>query len=252
MEKTILEKLGLTINQVIVYEELLKDGPQKASIISKKTPLKRGLVYKTLEELEQKGLIIREDDKDAVSIFLPIHPNVLKGLAENQLKQAKEAQESLQKELGSLVSMYNIANNKPGVEFYEGIEGVQKVLNDTLKSKTTIYTIIDTETSDKMAGKINTNYVRKRLLKGMSKKILAPDTLISRKIAKKETNDLTTYKFLPGQEGRHLYSTIQIYNKKVAYITYKNGAFASTVISDSSIYNFQQYIFETLWQKAKI
>jgi sugar-specific transcriptional regulator TrmB len=128
MEKNILQQLGLTENEALIYETLLQNGKQKASQIQKKTPLKRGLVYKNLENLEKKGLVVREDNNQKVSTFTPIHPNVLKGLAEQQVKQAREAQNLLQNELGSLVSMYNLANNKPGVEFCEGLEGVKKVI----------------------------------------------------------------------------------------------------------------------------
>ena len=247
-ETNILKQLGLNDNEILVYEELLKSGKQKASQISKKTPLKRGLIYKTLEDLEEKGLIIREDAKNIVSTFTPIHPNVLKGLAENQLKTAQNAQESLQNEIGSLISMYNLANNKPGVEFYEGIEGIKKVINDVLTATETVCTIIDLEQleQDTPIKKINTEHLKQRKLKKIYKKILVPNTAYSRNNLKNYNPEITELRILP--KKIHIESTMQIYDNKITYATSKKNARIGMIITDESTYLMHKNIFEILWE----
>ena len=126
MENSILAQLGLDSNQILIYTFLLENGPSKASVIAKNTPLKRGLVYKILDELIKMEIITKDDPEGAVSIFTPLHPSTLKSLAESKVRQAQNAQNYLDTELGSLISMYNLANNKPGIEFYEGIEELKK------------------------------------------------------------------------------------------------------------------------------
>ena len=248
METNILNKLGLNDNEIIVYEELLQSGQQKASQISKKTPLKRGLVYKTLEDLEQKGLIIREDDKNTVSTFSPIHPNVLKGIAENKAQEALEAKESIQKELGSLISMYNLANNKPGVEFYEGVEGMEKVLNDILTATETVYTIIDLKAFPKQTNiqKRIKNYTNALASKKIKQKLLLSTISESKNNLSLYNFNTTEIKTLP--EKIHLNSTIHLYDNKLSQFTLQKNSEIGIIITDQNIYQTNRKLFNILWE----
>jgi sugar-specific transcriptional regulator TrmB len=249
MEKNILQQLSLTENEALIYETLLQNGKQKASQIQKKTPLKRGLIYKNLENLEKKGLIVREDNNQKVSTFTPIHPNVLKGLAEQQVKQAQEAQNLLQDELGSLVSMYNLANNKPGVEFYEGLDGIKKVIYDTLTSKTTIYTYADMEQINKYIKKLNAEYATKRDGLDLQKKVLLVDSAFTHTFLKeyKKTNLYVRFvKNVP-----HFATIMQIYDNKVSYVTLSTEKMIGIIIQDKSIYEMHKALFKNMWDNAK-
>ena len=245
MESNILKKLNLNNNEILVYEELLTSGEQKAVQISKKVPLKRGLLYKTLEDLERKGLIIREDAESKISTFTPIHPNVLKGLAENQLKQAQDAQNSLQSELGSLVSMYNLANNKPGVEFYEGFEGIEKVLNDTLTSKTDVYTYSDIYHTGDKSQKINHDYVKKRINAQIHKKIITPSS--NKKLFSGPKQEFTEVRFLEN-DIVPFKTAMQIYDGKVSYQTLNENNVIAVLIEDENIYSLHKGFFEATWE----
>ena len=248
METNTLNKLGLNDNEVIVYEELLKSGQQKASQIAQKTPLKRGLIYKTLEGLEKKGLVIREDEDGSVSIFSPIHPNILKGLAEKRAQEALEVKESIQKELGSLISMYNLANNKPGVEFYEGVEGIEKALNDTLTSKTDIYTFADKRSIESTLSTLNKTFRRKIIKSGIHKKIIVP---FSDKELYKNTdgnNDAPNIerRFIKGDIP--LFKTgMQIYDNKVSFQTITENNQIAILITDPHIFQMHKIMFEYIW-----
>src|SRR3990172_2100439 len=57
MYQEILKQTGLSENESIIYELLLDLGVAKAGEVAKKSPLKRSLVYKILEDLTKKGLV---------------------------------------------------------------------------------------------------------------------------------------------------------------------------------------------------
>ena len=122
-----LEQSGLTKNQAIVYEALLKTGAVPARAVLAAIPLKRGLAYKVLDELGKQGIVVKKEEPGKVAIFEPAHPSKLKEIAEQKEKQAKNAQIALDGILGQLVSDYSLAAGKPGVGFYEGKEGLEKV-----------------------------------------------------------------------------------------------------------------------------
>ncbi len=248
METSILQQLNLNESEVITYEELLQSGEQSARQLTLKTPLKRGLIYKTLEDLVKKGLIIKNDETNKVSTFTPIHPNVLKGLAEQQLKQAQEAKENLDNELGSFISMYNLANNKPGVEFYEGIEGLEKVLNDTLTSKTEIYLFLNKNLlqQEKIFRAVNKEYKIKREKLGIKKKIIRvgkpqPTTRTT------QSQDITSIKYF-NHTMTPFNASIQIYDNKITYQKIISDKIISVIIQDEEIYKMNKAIFEYLWE----
>jgi len=247
MENLILNQLGLDTNQILIYEYLLETGPSKASTIAKNTPLKRGLVYKTLDELVELQIIQKDDPEGAVSIFTPLHPSALKSLAESKVRIAQNAQNHLDSEIGSLVSMYNLANNKPGIEFYEGIEGVKKVINDVLTATEIIYTVIDIEELNKnsIMKKLNTEHTKKRESLDINKKILVPNTSFSRNELKNYHSDVTTIRIMP--KNIQLESGMQLYNNKISYTTIKKDAYIGMIISDKSTYSMHRNLFEILW-----
>jgi len=245
METSILQKLNLNESEILVYETLLQNGEQSARQITLKTPLKRGLVYKTLEDLETKGLIIKNDETNKVSTFTPIHPNVLKGLAEQQLKQAREAKENLDNELGSFISMYNLANNKPGVEFYEGLEGLEKILNDTLTSSETIYTYINNFSSNKKLLTFNKKNEKQRVEKNISKKIILSQNFSLKNYPKLA---LTKINYLNTEKQFNFYTVINIYDNKISFLTVRNNHFTATIIHNEHLYMIQRFYFKFLWK----
>lgn len=248
MENSILKQLGLDTNQILIYEYLLKNGASKASVIAKNTPLKRGLVYKTLDELVEIQIIEKDDPNGAVSIFTPLHPSALKGLAESKVRQAQNTQNHLETDIGSLISIYNLANGKPGIEFYEGIEGIKKVINDTLTSTEIIYTYADIETINKYIPKINEEYATKRDKLGLHKKIIFSDTAYTRKHLPTYHNKTTDSKIISNLDN---FATImQIYNNKISYVTISDEIKMGVIIENKDIYQTHRALFEHSWKTA--
>jgi sugar-specific transcriptional regulator TrmB len=248
MENTILQQLGFNENQVFVYEFLLQNGTQKASIIAKNTPLQRGVVYKTLDELVDMHVIEKRESLGSVALFEPLHPSVLKSVAEHRVRRAQNIENIVDNEIGSFVSLYNLANNKPGIEFYDGIDGVKKVIYDTLKSKTAIYTYADMEQVNKYIGKINAEYAKKRDRLDIMKKVLLVDSDYTHRLLEsyQKTNlDIRFVKNVP-----HFATVMQIYDNKVSYVTLSEEKMIGIIIQDKSIYEMHKALFKNMWNSA--
>src|SRR3989344_3034457 len=153
---------GLEPDQAQIYEILLKNGPLKAGKVALKSTLKRGLVYKILDELVELGLVIKNEPAGKVAIFEPAHPLKIKEFAEAKEQKMKTAQLALDGIIGNLTSDYNLSLGKPGIQFFEGKEGIKKVLWDSLTSRTEILSYVDTESINKYIPEINKEYVAKR------------------------------------------------------------------------------------------
>jgi sugar-specific transcriptional regulator TrmB len=244
-----LTQAGLALDQATIYELLIQNGAMPAGKISQKTPLKRGLVYKVLDELIAMGLVLKKEVPGKVALFEPAHPLKLKELAEKKEEQAKNAQNVLNGVLGALTSSYNLVSGKPGVLFYEGLDGVSKVLDDSLESKTEILSYVDIEAIVKNIDSINKAYATKRERLQIKKRGIILDSPFAREYLSNYYTAVTDSKLIT-YDAPPFQSVMQIYDNKISYITLVPGKMMGVIIEDMFIYNMHKYLFEFLWSVA--
>ncbi len=240
---------GLEPDQAQVYEILLKSGPLKAGKIAQKSPLKRGLVYKILDELVSLGLVIKNEPSGKVATFEPAHPLKIKEFAEAREAKLKTAQLALDGIIGQLTSDYNLALGKPGIQFYEGKEGVSRVANDSLGSKTEILSYLDNEAINKYIPDINKDYIQKRNRMKIAKRMIAVNSQYVRDRAKQFNKSTTQIRVI--EKGYPFATVMQIYDGKVSYITLDNKKMVGVIIADPHIYQMHKILFDFTWTHAK-
>ena len=245
-----LIQAGLTKNQALVYEVLVKHGSLPAGKVAKNTPLKRGLVYKVLDELAEIGLAEQKKVPGKAAVFAPAHPLKLKELAEKRERQAKDAQVALEGTLSSLVSDFNLVAGRPGVRFFEGKEGIKKVAEDSLTSQTEILSYLDSEAIAKQIQEVNLEYVRERQERGLKKKILTVDSPYARKHFAKVDTAVTEVRFMD-EKIPPFQTVMQIYDNKVSYITLRAGQMIGVIVADPTIYAMHRALFEYAWRSAR-
>lgn len=247
---------GLNRDQARIYEILIKNGELSAGKICQKCDIKRGLVYKILDQLIALNLVEKDDQPEKVAKFRVNHPLKIKELAQKREQTARDAQLSLESVLPSLISDFNLLSGMPGVRYFEGINGFRQVLEDTLSSKTEILTIASVENlhlSNELT-KIEQNYVRKRLQLGIKKKVINtysntrpnPPQITSELDQKYSLITETRY---IKKENTRFTSGIQIYDNKISYQTFDNENFLGFIIESNTIYDINKNIFELLWDK---
>jgi DNA-binding MarR family transcriptional regulator len=249
MFEHIFQKAGLTPTQAAILEYLYQKKEAKASQIAKKIRRSRAIVYKDLEELIAFRIVEKIDKQGQVSIFRANHPTYMEKLIEKKEDKIKKDRELFLDYLPDLISSYNLVNNKPGVKFYEGIEGIEYVLWDTLKTREEIYTITDPKAvrSDQALAEVNQRYVEERNKKGIKKKLLAP--ISAKDIFPEKKTDTREIRFLSDCNYRFC-TAIQIYNNKISYQTITENNKIGVIIEDKNIYQMHRIIFKNLWEKA--
>ncbi|HET8574818.1 MAG TPA: helix-turn-helix domain-containing protein [Candidatus Paceibacterota bacterium] len=247
MYETTLLKTGLDFTEASVYETLLKTGPITAGKLTKETPFKRGLVYKTLDDLEVKGLVTKEDRGDQPMLFHPAHPLKLKDLANQREQEIRDAKLALEGTLPQLASEYNLSVGKPGVQFFEGKDGVKKVLADSLTAQSTIYSYTDIEAIVTHIKEMNEWYVKEREKREIKKKGLLIDTPFARKYLQNYHQDITDTKLFK-TEATNFESIMQIYDQKISYVTLGKKSMIGVIIENKAIYEIHKYIFEYIWK----
>jgi sugar-specific transcriptional regulator TrmB len=245
-EKT-LYNLGLSKVQAEILDSLLNAGPDKASNIAKKIKRPRGVAYKGLDELIKLNLVSKTEETKGITVFAAEHPSNLEAIAEQKEKEAIKHKEEFINSLPDLVSAYSLISNKPGVRFYEGEEGIEKSLQDTLSSLTTIYTFADVEAVEKNIKTINDAYASAREKAGIKKRIIVADTPFNRELLKNFNSAITEFKFLPA-EFYSFNSGVQIYDNKVSYQVISAENKMAVVIEDKNVYLMNKLLFEYVWK----
>lgn len=249
MYKDILLQLGLSANEAIVYEFLLKSGESPAGLIIKKTPLKRGVIYNALADLEKKELISRRT-KNKIAWFSPNHPEKLREYMESKQEEIKKAKQTLEANLDALTSHFQLISGRPGVRVYEGREGLIKTLNDSLSAKTEILTYADIAGMEKYLGRDNDKYVRQRKKLGLKKRGLVPDTPYAVKYLKNYDRSVTQIRFIDGKKFP-IFLEMEIYDGKISFMTFSEKKLIGVIIENEEIYKTQKSIFNLVWQNAR-
>src|SRR3989338_7067102 len=123
-----LKILGLTSQEIAVYESLVQQGSSLASEIALVTKLNRSFVYHCLEALERRGLVTRvvANKKQRYSA---VNPSQLLGLLkENEIKLKVYVTNLTKKEAVK-------CTDKPNVQVFYGKEGMKTTIEEELTAK---------------------------------------------------------------------------------------------------------------------
>ncbi|MFA6215535.1 MAG: helix-turn-helix domain-containing protein [Patescibacteria group bacterium] len=247
MYEQTLTQAGLTKDQAEIYEILIKNGPLKAGKISQKSTLKRGLVYKLLDQMAEIGLIDKIEKPGKAAVFTAAHPLKLKELAEKQEQQAKDSQLVLSGILPSIISDYNLVSGQPNVRFYEGKEGIIKIYEELLAEKKPIDSIEDKGEMAKFIPEYFPTFIKKRMTSNIYNRVVCPAGNPINKTDEAElrqTRNISVEKF-------PLSMDIKIVGDKVSLITFKKDTAIGIIIDHQEIADNFRILFEYMWETSK-
>ncbi len=121
----ILESQGFSPMEAKVYLANLELGLVPASVIARKLEENRVTIYSTLQNLIKRDLILTVT-KNKVVHYSAISPK-------NLLKKSQERVNQLSDSMPELLALTMMFNDKPSVQFYEGVEGLKMLYDDTLE-----------------------------------------------------------------------------------------------------------------------
>lgn len=249
MENTnekILIEAGLSEEQALIYASLLDKGPMKAGPISSWTGIKRGLVYKVLDQLENMGLISKKGGEGTVAIFSPSHPERLREIMEQKEKALALAKETVLFSLGSLSSKFNLQTGKPNVQFFEGKEAIERITGDYPRDDKEIREWIDISEAMKIMRENTVSYLKERIKKGISKRMIVSNTEENKDYTK-NGGELTSFRII----NKNLPTAIQVYDNTVAMLTLSKEKSIGLLIEDKEIAETLKNIFDNVWEKAE-
>lgn len=122
----IFSKIGLSESDAEVYACLVKGGEMLPTQISKKTSLYRPVVYKAIENLDDKKLI-RISSKGKRKTYIAESPERLESLF-------KEYEKSFFNDIEDIYKMYESSAEKPTISIAEGEQAIRDTYSDVVNT----------------------------------------------------------------------------------------------------------------------
>lgn len=129
MLTNILEQQGFSPLEARVYLATLELGQAPASQIARKIQENRVTVYSTLQNMVKKNQILTVT-KNKVVQYSAISPKTL-------LKLAQEKADLISEKMPEFLALSTLFNDKPSVQFYDGLDGLKLIYEDTLNYPST-------------------------------------------------------------------------------------------------------------------
>jgi HTH-type transcriptional regulator, sugar sensing transcriptional regulator len=233
-----LHRLGITGKTFQFYMAALDLGEASINEVAERSGVRRTTGYDLAEKLEKEGLLTLRDvgTRRMVRVEDPI-------ALLQQMEQRRKVAEDL---LPHLRSMYNLAAGKPQIHFYEGVEGIKKVLWDTLTctsgrlcgilSMDELMTIPGIEVMDQL--------IAERLQRGISLRVVRSREKDSEQIWPRSADERRDLRFAP--EELLLSMTQYVYDNKVAIISSRKENYG-VIIESREFADLQSMLFEMLW-----
>jgi sugar-specific transcriptional regulator TrmB len=246
MKQNLLEQAGLNKNEANVYQIVLEHGEIAPPRVAEISGLSRQNGYAVLKSLTQKELI-EELDKRKKLVYRPLPPQSLLEYTEKRKKTAELAEKALQSALPELTSLFNLSTNRPGITYFEGVNGIKKIYEDTLKEKPEEILVFRSALDLEKLGPFIEGYTKRRARLNIKTRIISP-MQGSAEVKALDASLLKTRKYIPESLFK-LNTEIDIYRDQVAFIAFDKKVMGF-VVSSKDIAQTLTVLFELIW-KAK-
>jgi sugar-specific transcriptional regulator TrmB len=247
----VLQEVGFSEKEEIVYNVLLNSGQLGIGAILKQVPYKRGDLYNILYDLRDKG-VIEQTIKNSRINFKLKDPYSLVQYVEQQKNRAEQASSIVDAVLPELFEKYNLLSEKPSVTYLEGNEGIQKVYdmvnNSGDKENLLMRSIFDNDDPEEQA-LIDKQKAKQREL-GIKTRFLSPLTEKTKKRIYEDDAFFLVERRIMQKSRFSLPAQIRIWANTVAIISMRKTKII-TVIENKDIADTFRIIFEYMWKSAE-
>jgi len=242
-----LKQLGLSDKEAKVYLAVLELGPSTAIQIAQKADINRPTAYVQIEALMKMGLM-SSHEKGKKTYFAAEPPERLRELVRIKQSEVEDQGKRLKKILPELQTLFDSAEERPKVRFYEGKEGLMAMQEDIFKlRKQEIVGVYSADFYEKLftkEEKKRINDLRKRRGirgRGLYTRGSGPFTEAPPPTIQDRFVPASKFPFVSGMD---------IYGDKVALFS-QRGKIVGAVVENQDIADTMRSIFNLAWEAAE-
>lgn len=240
--KKSLRKLGFSENEIKIINFLFHKKKGSILKISRHTAISQSSVKFSLENLKLRKLLTSEKKKNGIEIFeICSHENFLHWIDEQKEKH-EEVYKTAKEDIHDFMSIIQDQTWKPGVSYYEGVEGLKEIYEDMLKTEKDIYCWTDIQKIEETLGDYMKRFIQQRIEKKIITYAVLPKNRSNILYANTEENrEVKLVEELP------IDGEIRIYGDKVAVITFDKTNPVGFVFKGHLITSLFRGIFQSYW-----
>lgn len=247
MDPKLLEKIGLTHNESIVYLTLLRIGTSKTGEILNKSNLNSGRIYEILESLKIKGMV-SESEINNVRNFSASSPKGFIDYIEKKKEELNTEEKLVKRVIPEMEKIRNLKEKQTLSRTYLGLKGLKSVAYECLEKMNKNEEILTMGITAKKPIKFNIfwdNFTKKRI----KQKIKA------KRLISEESDFFNSRQNLADTKTRVLKgitpAVVDIYGKNKMLIINYDEPCSVILIHDQKIVESFIHFFYQLWKLAK-
>ncbi len=241
-----LSSWGLSRREASVYLSALELGRGTVTQISRKAGINRTTGYDILDRLAGNGLV-RISGKEPKQEYVAESPDNILTLLQNRQKLLEKSIAAAEDFIPKLKSIQKI-EDRPQIKFYEGIEGLKQVYEDTLTSSEKIVAYAKYEEMFEALGDYFPLYYKRRAQKGIPIRAIIPKTPMAIEQSTHDKEVARETAFVP-PDDYSFSPEINVYDNKVMIASWKEKL--GIIIESAEIADAMKKIFNLAWAEAK-
>lgn len=237
-----LQALGMDDKELRFYLAALELGSASVTEVAMRAGVSRTNGYDLLERLERRGLVAQESEGAGTRRVIPEDPSVL-------LRDWERRKLVLNELVPELRSLYNGSPRKPRTRIYEGTEGINRALWETLecRSKVLMGVLSMHELLEVPGPQWMDGFIAERVKRGIQLKVIRSPMRETENIWPSSAEELRELRFAPA--NLDLGMTMYINDDKVTYVSSKAENYA-LVIESRELASLNRAFFQSLWTMA--
>jgi len=236
-----LRAIGLSEQEIKVYLASLGLGSATVNQIAKESGVFRTYCYDILKSLMEQGLV-NYVIKSGVKYFETAEPEKL-------VEILREREQEVRNILPELKLLRESTKEKPGVEFYEGKEGIKTIHEDIIREKPNEVVVCgNTQKHLEVMEWYFSRYVHERVENKIRARVITERSGASEDVKKNEKKELRQTRFFPRMFSSPVIK--YVYKDKVALISMKKNPIG-IIIKDQALAESELFTFEMLWAAAE-
>jgi len=239
-----IESPGFTDKMSAIYLAVLELGSGSVSQIAKLSGVERVNTYYVLEQLKKEGYVYSGLTKKKITYFAE-SPRKLLASMEQRTKRLNEA-------MPQLLAIANSNTTKPVIRFYEGIEGIKKVFDETLLLPAGSETLafVSYSTVESHLQEWAPEFMARRAKKKITQRCIAENTeTVRENLIANDVRDLRETRVVDKALYPFELDQLNIFGDKIFIASYKD--MLALIIESASIAKTMRSIFELAWRSAE-
>jgi len=247
--KETLKNIGFNNFEADIYLELIKIGPQVASVLAKRLKINRSSIYAILRSLVIKGVLSYYKNAN-VKVYSANDPNCLVAYLDRRCRTYDYYKSEILTIIPDLRSLsVDIVSTKPVVRYLEGKESINNLLYDVISSDLPLrgYLGFDCALNEEIKN-FWLNFFDSKVFDLVDVKLILPKSSkvknFFRQFSSNNFNSLEV-SFINIEEFSE--NLIFLYSDKVLIISFNSDNEYCIVIESEDLYNFHKIFFDQAW-----